>query len=123
MQEKAKVIAYIREQYKDRFRVFDNTGADKKVIAGQFPDMIFMQKEPPPNNNILFTFKIETTNRLVDSVSEWQALGGAPSTLYIVVKREQLDEAKKLVSATGVKAHFASYGMDDKGEIAQIRYE
>ena len=123
MTEKEKVIAFIRKQQGGRFRVFDNTGQDKKVVAGQFPDLIFMQQEPPPNNNILFVLKIESGNNLVDSVPEWKAFGSVPSTFYIVVpKGEKLDEAKKLVSATGARARFAWYEIKD-GNVTQVHYE
>src|ERR1700733_5979199 len=102
MNDRAKIIEFITNQYKDRFRVFDNTGDDKKVVAGQFPDIIFMQMEPPPNNNILFVLKVETGDNLVDRVSEWKALGSTPSSLYLVVSKDKLDDAKKLASATGI---------------------
>lgn len=118
-----KVIEFIKRQYKDRFRVIDNTGEDKKVIAGQFPDIIFMQKEPPPNDNILFTLKIEEPNeKLLDRIPEWKALGSAPSVLYVVVEKSRLDEAKKLSSATGVRARFAWYEIDDDN-VKQVHYE
>ena len=122
MEERAKVIASIIRQYKDRFRVFDNTEQDKKVVAGQFPDIIFMQTEPPPNNNILFVMKVETGKDLVNNVSEWKALGSTPSVFYIVVPKTKLDEAKKLASATGVRARFAWYEMSE-GKVKQVHYE
>lgn len=119
----SKIIASVKDQFSDRFRVFDNTESDKKVVGGQFPDIILMRPEPPPNSDILFIMKIETINaNLVDSVSEWKALGSAPSVFYIVVPKEKLDEAKKLVSATNVRARFAFYEME--GDILkQIQYE
>src|SRR3989344_5946121 len=80
----SKIIASVKDQFSDRFRVFDNTESDKKVVGGQFPDIILMRPEPPPNSDILFIMKIETINaNLVDSVSEWKALGSAPSVFYI----------------------------------------
>ena len=119
----SKIIASVKDQFSDRFRVFDNTESDKKVVGGQFPDIILMRPEPPPNSDILFIMKIETINaNLVDSVSEWKALGSAPSVFYIVVPKEKLDQAKKLVSATNVRARFAFYEME--GDILkQIQYE
>jgi len=125
MTEREKVIAFILDQYKDenRFRVFDNTKTDKKIVAGQFPDIIFLQPEPPPNNNILFLFKIENGNALVDSVSEWKNLGSTSSVFYIVVRKDKLDEAKKLASATSVRAKFAWYEMGSDGNVMLITYE
>lgn len=123
MDEREKVIAYIRNQYKDRFRIFDNTGKDKKVVAGLFPDMIFMRPEPPPNNDVLFVFKVETSNSdLVSSVPEWKTLASTPSSFYLVVPKSKLDEAKRLTSITAIPARFASYEMA-KGEVEQIHYE
>lgn len=123
MPEKEKIITFIKGQFRaDRFRVFDNTGQDKEVVGGQFPDVIFKQIEPPPNNNILFVFKIETDGNLVDSVSEWKDLGSAPSVLYIVASQDKINEAKKLAVATNVKARFAWYEMEGEN-IKEIHYE
>ena len=122
MAEREKIIDFITDQFKDRFRVFDNTGQDKEVVAGQFPDMILKQNEPPPNNNILFVFKIETNGELIDSVSEWKDLGSAPSVLYIVVPQDKLNDAKKLANATSVRARFAWYEMEGEN-IKGIHYE
>lgn len=121
--ERDKIIAYIRNQYKDRFRIFDNLGEDKKVIAGLFPDMIFMRPEPPPNNDVLFIFKIETDDSdLVASVPEWKTLANTPSSFYLVVPKSKLNEVKRLVSITAIPARFASYEMQN-GEVKQMQYE
>lgn len=117
-----KIIEAIKEKHGTRFRVFDNTGEDKEIVAGQFPDVIFKQQEPPPNNNILFVMKIEAGSNLVDSVPVWKALGSAPSVFYIVVPTNKIDEAKKLVSVAGVRARFARYEME-KDNVKQIYYE
>lgn len=122
MDDRAKIIEFIVGQQNNRFRVFDNTGQDKKVVVGQFPDLLLMQKEPPPNNNILFVLKIETGDNLIDNVSEWKALGSSTSTFYIVVPREKLDETKKLASATEVRAKFAWYEMEN-GNVKEVNYE
>jgi hypothetical protein len=122
MTDRAKIISFIQSQHHGRFRILDNTGSDKKVVGGQFPDVIFLQSEPPPNNNILFVLKIETGGNLVDSVSEWKALGSAPSVFYIVVPKGKLDEAKKLANATGVRARFAWYEMDGE-KVKEVHYE
>lgn len=122
MEVREKVIKFIKEQQAQRFRVIDNTGRDKKVIAGQFPDIIFLRQEPPPNSDILFLLKVENGGELIDSVPIWQALGHAPSVFYIVVPSRKLDEAKKLASATGVKAKFAWYEMSGE-EVQQVYYE
>lgn len=39
MDEREKVISFIQKQQNSRFRVINNTGIDKKIIAGQFPDV------------------------------------------------------------------------------------
>lgn len=122
MTEREKVINFIKKQYEDRFRVFDNLGTDKKIVGGQFPDIIFMQQEPPPNNNILFVLKVETNNNLVDNVSEWKALGNTPSVFYLVVPKNKLDEAKKLANATGTKARFAWYEIEND-KVKEVHYE
>lgn len=119
---KIKIIASILEKFKTRFRVFDNTAGDKRVVAEQFPDIIFLQPEPPPNNNILFVMKIETGENLLDSVAEWKGLGNIPSVLYIVVPASKLDEAKKLANAAGVRAKFAWYELSGEN-LKQIQYE
>lgn len=122
MDRRTSIVSLIKKEFSNRFRVLDNTGADKKVVEGQFPDVILMRSEPPPNNDILFVMKIETGGDLIDSVSVWKALGSAPSVLYIVIPENKLDEAKKLASATGVRARFAAYQVHD-GKVTDIRYE
>lgn len=118
---KQQVIEQIANEFSGRFRVVDNTGDDKKVVAGQFPDVIIMRPEPPVNQDILFVMKIEDGENLIDSVPEWKALGSAPSVLYIVLPQAKLDEAKKLASATGVRARFAPYSVG--ANTVRIRYE
>ena len=117
-----KVIEFIQKQQSGRFRVINNIGSDKKIIAGQFPDIIFLQKEPPTNNNILFVMKVENGGDLVDSVPIWQALGSAPSVFYIVIPVSKIDEAKKLANITGVKAKFAWYEVTED-RVTQVNYE
>jgi hypothetical protein len=124
MNNKRKIIDSIDREFGERFRVFDNTRDNKKVVAGQFPDVILMRLEPPPNNDILFVMRIEgVETNLVDSISEWQALGSTSSVLYIIVPRNRLDDAKKLASVTGVRARFGSYEVADGGDVRRIHYE
>jgi len=122
MNIRSKIIAYIQKDLSDRFRVVDNTGVDKKLIAGQFPDIILYKKEPPLDNTILFILKVENGGELVDSLPLWKALGGAPSVFYIVVSKEKLDEAKKLAGVTGVRARFAWYEKSGD-DITKVHYE
>ncbi|MCC6404843.1 MAG: hypothetical protein IT405_00430 [Candidatus Yanofskybacteria bacterium] len=119
---RAKIIASILAKFKDRFRVFDNTGEAKEVVAGQFPDVIFKQRIPPPNNNILFVMKVETGDAFLKSIQEWQALSRGPGVLYIVVPKAKLDEAKILAAQVGARARFASYELDGS-EVKEITYE
>jgi hypothetical protein len=122
MEERSKVIGFIQEQQKGRFRVIDNTGTDKKIVGGTFPDMIFMQKVPPPNNNLLFLLKIETEDDLVNKVSEWKSLGSTSSAFYVVVPRGKLDEAKRIASVAGVRARFAWYNLEND-KVKELHYE
>ncbi len=122
MNEREQVVSFIRKQYENRFRVFDNLGTEKKIVGGQFPDIIFMQKEPPPNNNILFVLKVETNENLIDNVSEWKSLSSTPSVFYLVVPKNKLDEAKKLANATETKARFAWYEIENN-KVKQVHYE
>ncbi len=118
---KQAIIKAIVDQFSGRFRVFDNTGDDKKVIAGQFPDVIIMRPEPPVNQDILFVMRVDDGTDLISSVSEWKSLGATPSVLYIVIPKDKLDDAKKLASATGVRARFAPYTIG--ANKVSIRYE
>ena len=119
-----KVIAQIKIGLSERFEVIDNTGTDKKIIAGQFPDVLIFkkvaniteQKEPP-----LFIMKVENGGELIDSLPQWQSLGIVPSAFYIVVPKIKLDDAKKLAAATGVRARFAWY--EEVNNVMQVHYE
>ncbi|MFA6416382.1 MAG: hypothetical protein WCW56_02755 [Candidatus Paceibacterota bacterium] len=122
MSIRPKVIARIQTDLSGRFRVVDNTGTDKKIIAGQFPDVILFKKDPPLDDDALFVMKVENGGELVDSLPLWKELGNAPSIFYIVVPEKKLDEAKKLADATGIKAKFAWYEVLD-GEVTNINYE
>ena len=121
MNIRLKVIARIKIDQSGRFLVADNTGADKKIIAGQFPDVILYKKEPL-QDEVLFIMKVENGSELIDSLPQWKELGNAPSAFYIVVPKDKLDEAKKLADATGVKARFAWYEVVG-GEVTKIHYE
>jgi len=121
MDKRSKVIASVKQTFADRFRVFDNTGENKKVVAGQFPDVIMMRPEPPPNSDILFVMKIETGENLLNSVAEWKELGSSPSVLYIIAPAEKLDDVKRLASATNVRARFASYEISNNEAV--VNYE
>ena len=118
---KASLISFIKNQQSGRFRVIDNTGTDKKIIGGQFPDILLLQTEPPPNNNILFVLRIEE-NPDVNSISSWKSLSSTPSVFYVVVPRTKLDDAKKLAAATGINARFAWYEMEED-KVKQVMYE
>jgi hypothetical protein len=119
--DKQKIIKSVIDTFKKRFRVFDNTGEGKKIVGGQFPDIILMRPEPPPNEDILVIMKIEDGKNLIDNVPEWRGLSSTMSVFYIVIPQEKLDEAKKLASATGVRARFAPFTVDN--DKVSIRYE
>ena len=122
MSIRLKVIAKIQADLTDRFRVVDNTGNDKKVIAGQFPDIILYGKEEALKDTLAFIMKVENGNELVDSLSAWKELSGAPVGFYIIVPQKKLDEARKLTNATGIKARFGWYS--EEGEnVTQIEYD
>lgn len=118
---KQMVIKAIVDEFSGRFRVIDNTGENKKIISGQFPDVIIMRPEPPVNQDVLFVMKLESGQDMLDSISEWKDLSNGPGVLYIVIPQESLDEAKKLASVTGIKARFAPYNIG--ANKARIRYE
>jgi hypothetical protein len=122
MSNRSKVIAHIQAGLGGRFRVFDNTGEDKKLISGQFPDILLYGKEPLPQNTLLFIMKVENGGELIDSLSAWKELSGAPAGFYIVVPKLKLDDAKKLAGVAGVKARFAWYEMNED-EVTQVQYE
>lgn len=118
-----KVIAFIQNQQKDRFLAVNNTVEDKKIVSGQFPDLIFYQKTDQAKARILFTMKVENGGELVDSVSQWKDLANSPYVFYVVVPVRKLDDAKKLINATGIKAKCAWYEQDADGKITKVTYE
>ena len=122
MSSRPKVIAKIQADLGGRFRVVDNTGEDKKVIGGQFPDILVYGKDPPINETLLFVMKVENGSPLLDSVGAWKELGSSPVGFYVVVPKDKLDDAKRLVGATGAKARFAWYEV--QGDVVtQVQYE
>ncbi len=122
MNTRQKVIKKLQSDLA-RFNVVDNTVSEKKVIAGQIPDVIIFQKNVQMENDPLFIIKIENGGDLVDSIQQWKSLGELPSSFYIVVPTSKIDEAKKLANITGVKARFASYDLDESENVKEIHYE
>ena len=122
MNIRPRVIELIKADLSDRFNVVDNTGVDKKIVAGQFPDVLLFSKDSKFNDVVLFTMKIENGGELVDSLPIWKELANAPSSFYVVVPKDKLDDAKKLADATNVKARFSWYEIVS-GEVTEIHYE
>ncbi|GEM_PF-2404328 len=122
MNDRQKVIQYIISTLSNRFNVVDNTIADKKIVAGQFPDVLIFPKNSTADRDLLFIMKIENGGELIDSLPQWKELATAPITFYIVVPNVKIDDAKKLANATGVKAKFASYQIDNQGSVT-LNYE
>ena len=117
-----KVIARLQTDLSAWFRVFDNTGENKIVLANKIPDVILYKKEPPNSTDVLFVMKIENGEELTDSVAQWKEMGKLPSTFYIVVPKDKLDGAKKLANATEVNARFAWYATE-ADNITELQYE
>lgn len=122
MSIRPKVIARIQADLGNRFRVVDNTGEDKKVIGGQFPDILLYGKDPSVEQTLLFIMKVENGAPLIDSLSSWKELGSSPIGFYIVVPKEKLDDAKRLGGAIGVKARFAWYEVANE-KVTHVQYE
>jgi hypothetical protein len=122
MNDRHKVAQFITTTLSNRYHIVDNMSGDKKLIAGQFPDVLVYKKDSTADRDLLFVMKIENGGELIDSLPQWKELTTAPSTFYIVVPQPKLDDAKKLASATGIKAKFAWYRME-KGNVAQVIYE
>lgn len=122
-QTKHNIISAIKNDLSDRFRVIDNTGQDKRIIASQFPDVLLMRQIPPENDDILFVMKIEGGDYdLINSVSSWKEFDRSQFSFYIVVPKEKLDEAKRLADLVEVFAKFAYYTLDHNGK-AKVQYE
>jgi hypothetical protein len=117
-----KVIARLQSDLSDRFRVVDNTGTDKTVLAGKIPDVILYKKVPPNSTDVLFVMRVENGGELTDSLAQWKEMGKLPSTFYIVVPKAKLDEAKKLANATSVNARFAWY-VAEANDVTELQYE
>lgn len=122
MNDRDTVAEYIVATQSKRFNAVNNTIGDKKIIAGQFPDVLLFKKDSTTDRDLLFVMKVENGNELVDSLPQWKELATAPSAFYIVVPYAKLDDAKKLASATGVKAKFAWYKIFN-GQVAELIYE
>jgi hypothetical protein len=122
MNDRIKVVHYIVSALSDKYKVIDNTGADKKIISGQFPDILVYKKDSVADKDLLFVMKVENGGELIDSLPQWKELANAPSVFYIVARKTKLDDAKKLAAATGIRARFAWYEIKDE-KVAQLMYE
>lgn len=122
MNDKQAVIQHIISTLTSRFDPLDNTTGERKIVAGQFPDILVFKKGSTADRDLLFIMRVENGGDLVDSLPQWKELATAPSTFYIVAPKNKLDDAKKLAGATGVKAKFASYRIAE-GKVAELTYE
>ncbi|MBQ3318608.1 hypothetical protein IJG76_01155 [Candidatus Saccharibacteria bacterium] len=121
--DKQALVEKIKSNFKQRFRVIDNTGKDKKAVDGTFPDVILMRPIPPKNDDILFIMKIENGENMIDSVAEWRIMSNSRAVPYVVVPEEKLNEAKTLANAANVRIRFASFSYKKGGDLESIRYE
>ena len=117
------IIGAIKNDLSDRFRVIDNTGTNRQIVAGLFPDVLLMRQEPPKNDDVLFVMRIESQNvDLTNSIAIWKELERSEVSFYLVVPDKELNKAKQLASAIDVSAKFAHYTIDHQGK-AKVSYE
>lgn len=119
---KRNIIGAIKNDLSDRFRVIDNTKEDRRIVANIIPDVLLMRQEPPKNDDVMFIMRIEDGVDFINSVAEWREMDQASVASYIVVPENKIDEAKKLASAVGIFARFASYRLDHNNK-ASVVYE
>ena len=120
---KKHIIGAIKSDLSDRFRVIDNTGTNRQIVAGLFPDVLLMRQEPPKNDDVLFVMRIEGQETdLANSIAIWKELERSEVSFDLVVPDAELHKAKQLASAIDVSAKFAHYTINHQGK-ARVSYE
>jgi len=100
------VVQQIEKILSDRFKILCNVDTPQYYIGGLFPDVIVMDKA---TDKILFAIEVKKSGQLPNCILQWKNLSSLPATLYIVVPKAELNNAKGIAAINGLKAKFGYY--------------
>lgn len=101
-----RVVNHIAQIFQDTYNVLSNIGTPKHYISSIFPDLILQDKT---DNKTRFIIEVKENGGVALSIQAWKSLPSVPATLYIVVPKDLLSEAKKVAQIVGLSLRFGSY--------------
>jgi hypothetical protein len=100
------------------FDIYTNPGQEKNAgIMDNYPDVVMTKKG---NTTVKFILEIETSDSitLAEADGQWKKYASEiKATFYIVAPEYALQKAKELCQQVGVNARFATYSLDNNGNI------
>ena len=70
---------------------------------------------------IQFIIEVKKNGGVAQCIQAWKSLPSVPATLYIVVPKELLSEAKKVAQIVGLSTRFGSYTISN--DDVKVEYE
>ena len=104
--EHDQVVRLIFHQFENDYNILSNVGNSQYYIASIFPDLILQDKK---DNKPQFIIEVRKSGGVAQCIQMWKSLPSIPATLYIIVPKELLSEAKKIAQIVGLSVRFGSY--------------
>jgi hypothetical protein len=101
-----RVVNHIAQSFQGTYTVLSNIGTPKHYISSIFPDLIMQDKA---DNKTRFIIEVKENGGVALCIQAWKSQPSIPATLYIVVPKDLLSEAKKVAQIVGLSARFGSY--------------
>lgn len=101
-----KVVGFIAKQFESDYTVLSNIDKAQYYISSIFPDLILQDKK---DNKPRFIIEVKRNGGVAQCIQSWKSLPSIPATLYIIVPKELLSEAKKVAQIIGLSVRFGSY--------------
>lgn len=119
--EQFNVAQRIREQFAPRFDVLVNSDAEEHFIGQMFPDVILLDKQ---TKNPLFIIEIKRNGTTAACMKQWKSQPHIPATLYMVVPKTELENAKSMSAYLGLNTRFGYYSINpETKEVTELTFD
>lgn len=114
LEEIKSVVFYIENTMKERFQVLSNVDIEQFHIGDKYPDLILLDKE---SRKPRFAIEVSKNGQISSSLEKWKNIS-IPATLYLIVPKQDLENAKNISSVIGVNTRFGYYTIhEDKIDV------
>ena len=118
--EQYKVAQKIQDMFKNVYDVLLNIDNEEHFVGTVFPDIVLVDiKLKTP----LFIIDIRKNGDIGNCFQQWKTRGHIPVTLYIIVPKQDIGNAKSIAAITGVNAKFGSYTLNENAEVVDLVFE